>query len=587
MAHGLFGVPLYSKSKGTTHICEGIWDGMALWELLRASKLNAQGSIEVTTSLASSLYAWQNVLAVPGANVFSDKWLPLVDDREVTLLYDNDHPRTIQGRVVDGAGLAGTKRVASLFSKNERRPKSLSYLRWGSDGVDLKRASGFDIRDLLTKEPSLESRISLLKTLLAKITPVPATWFNARARTPELPALACNSWERLVEAWDEAMKFTGGLRTALAVSLASIVSTPATGQQLWIKMIGPPSCGKSVLCEALSANKKYVFAKSTIKGFHSGYRMGRTDEDNSLIPLIKGKTLVTKDGDTLLSSDNLKIILSEARDLFDRNSRSHYRNQMGKDYEGIPVTWILAGTEALRLLDTSELGERFLDVVVIDEMSAELENEIAWYVAKRAQRGMGVVVDGTPESQETPELIRARQLTSGYINYLREHPTSLDQIEFLEERVGYCVSMGQFVSFMRARPSLRQEERAQRELSLRLVEQLVRLAICTARALTKTEVDDDVLGIVKKVGLDTSRGRVLEITKHLYKAGDPGLTLGTLAMLCSQTEDKKRIMLRFLRKIKAVEVIQTKSKTGLSYHTRYRLAQRVRALYHKCVLQGV
>ena len=45
------------------------------------------------------------------------------------------------------------------------------------------------------------------------------------------------------------------------------------------------------MCEALSTNEEFILAKSTIRGFHSGYRLegGGQDEDHSLIALVDGK----------------------------------------------------------------------------------------------------------------------------------------------------------------------------------------------------------------------------------------------------------------------------------------------------------
>src|SRR5690606_35550052 len=141
--------------------------------------------------------------------------------------------------------------------------------------------------------------------------------------------------------------------------------------------------------EAISVNQDYVVAKSTIRGFHSGFKTdGNGEEDNSLIDQIRDKTLVTKDGDTLLQSPNLGQILSEARDLYDSTSRTHYRNKMSRDYAGVRMTWLLCGTSSLREIDQSELGERFLDCVLMDDIDDELEDAILWRVANRVDRNM-------------------------------------------------------------------------------------------------------------------------------------------------------------------------------------------------------
>jgi hypothetical protein len=189
--------------------------------------------------------------------------------------------------------------------------------------------------------------------------------------------------------------------------LASVASTKSIGDQLWIKVIGPPSTAKSSLCEALSINKQYIVPISTIRGFHSGYKSPGSSKDNSLIPLIANKTLVTKDGDTMLQAPNKAQIFSEARDLYDRVSRAHYRTGDQKTYEGIPLTWILCGTNALREIDRSELGARFLDCIIMEpswlltDEGREIEDDILWRAANRAAEHVTIESDGELQSQHS------------------------------------------------------------------------------------------------------------------------------------------------------------------------------------------
>ena len=205
-----------------------------------------------------------------------------------------------------------------------------------------------------TETASLSQRLVALEGILERIVAVPDEWLHGKGKsstsrdeTPEIECLPCDSYKELIDAWQKALHWTAGLDYALSVMLASIMSTKGIGDPLWIKVIGPAACGKSTLCEALSINTEYILAKSTIRGFHSGYSTdGDTKTDHSLIPLVRGKTLVTKDGDTLLQLPNLPQILSEGRDLYDGTSRTHYRNAMGKDYTNVKMTWLLCGTNS-------------------------------------------------------------------------------------------------------------------------------------------------------------------------------------------------------------------------------------------------
>jgi len=383
--------------------------------------------------------------------------------------------------------------------------------------------------------------------LFTRTEPVPDDWKQTTATISDLHSRSCTSWNQLIQAWRKALKWTDGLEHALACMLASVASTNTLGDQLWMKIIGPASCGKSTLCEAMSVNKQYILAKSTIRGFHSGYKTSPdTKEDNSLIPSLMSKTLITKDGDTLLQSPNLGQILSEARDLYDSVSRTHYRNKMSKDYEGIRMTWLLCGTSSLREIDSSELGERFLDCVIMENIDTELEDEILWRVAHKAARHVDLEASGEASTQHSPEMLEAMQLTGGYVAWLREHAASeLPRIDFSDDAKQMCIHIGKFVAYMRARPSKKQAERAERELAARLVSQHIRLAKCMALVLNKPTVDNEVIARVKRVGLDTSRGAVLDTVRRIYDGGNVGLSTNALRLFVDLSDADYRRLLKF------------------------------------------
>ena len=238
------------------------------------------------------------------------------------------------------------------------------------------------------RETSSGTKLERLELLLDRLVEIPEDWVKEEGSNNsggDVQCLDCTSYEDMIDAWGKALKWTDGLDCALSVMLASITSTLSVGDPLWVKIISPPSGGKSVLCEALSVNRYHVIAKSTLRGFHSGFGDGQ--EDHSLISKVNGKTLVMKDGDTLLQSPNLSQILSEGRDLYDGASRTSYRNKASKDYTGLRMTWILCGTSSLRSIDSSELGERFLDCVIMDGIDEELEEEILDRVVTQAMYG--------------------------------------------------------------------------------------------------------------------------------------------------------------------------------------------------------
>lgn len=424
-----------------------------------------------------------------------------------------------------------------------------------------------------------------LEHLFSLIVPVPEDWIDTgSSETDSQPAIECKPCDRysvLSNAWKKALQWTPGLDRALSVMLASIASTKLLGDQLWIKIIGPAACGKSTLCEAVSVNRKHVIAKSTIRGFHSGY--GHESEDHSLVNLLYDKTLVTKDGDTLLQSPNLEQILAEARDLYDSTARTHYRTGRNKDYQGVRMTWLLCGTSSLRQIDHSELGERFLDCVIMDSIDDELEDEILMRVAYRTDRNLSTESNGKLTSQHDPDLVEAMQLTGGYVDWLRDNATDvLSTIETPRQSLYLCTRLAKFVALMRARPSTRQEESAERELGSRLASQLVRLAKCLALVLNHESVDNEVMLRVRQVALDTARGQTLALAAVLYNKGTEGSEAYPLTVHFGLSNEKISSLLRFLQKIGVVErftPLASENKGRLK--NRWRLTPTMRRIYRE------
>ncbi len=596
LGHGIFR-PSGKVVKGSKlRIAEGPWDGMAAWELLRVLKSVdgpfTKGRLVQTGNVAVSLLGDGQVIAVPGCGHFSESWLPLLEGRPVELLYDSDHPKEHppgSGKTFM-PGWDGMRKVCELASRAPKPPTSVSVIHWGDEvhvGYDPNTPSGFDIRDAVKDGDTLPERAALLGPLLARIGPMPQNWVGGRGieakknGSVEIDCIECESWKELTDQWRKPMKWIDGLNKALAVMLASIVSTKAIGSQLWVRILSPASTGKSVLCEALSVNKRYIKAVSTLTGIHSGYRETRdTGEDNSLVAQLYDKTMVVKDADPLLQAENKGKILSDLRDIYDRTSRTHFKNKASKDYTGVNLTIIICGTNSLHALDQSELGERFLTCQIMEKIDEDMEDEILLRVAKRAGRGMSQEANGTIESQNDPEMTLAMQMTGGYVGWLRTNARELlAEVQMSDEQYYMCGRLGKFIAFMRARPSVKQEETTEREFGARLTEQMVRLTQALTVVLNKTIVDDEVMDFVLSVALDSSAGISLRTTRILQETGTLGMSLRAIAMRTGQGDDKCKKFLGFMREIAVIEWYEQKTVNGLGKHIKWRLTARFAKLW--------
>lgn len=415
----------------------------------------------------------------------------------------------------------------------------------------------------------LALRLASLNHLLgALLGPAPQAWQRALAGqqthistlggnepsdSNSVAIRTCESYDELVNAWKKAMKWYDGLDHTLSAMLASSMSTQFVGEQLWFLIEGPPSSGKTSLMEGLATARKWYLSKDTIRGFHSGWK--RDDgKDVSLAQMVNGMTLGTKDGDTLLKAPNLTQILAEARALYDKVSRTNYRNDINREYMGHRMTWHLAGTKAIHEIDDSELGARFLCIVAMGKIDEAFEDTVARMAARQEARNMLMISDGKPESQHPAELANAMALSGGYLDFLRNNALELSKSVRVSDRcLDRCGAFGKFIAFMRARASRKEAVVGiEREFSPRLVKQLTRLMIAEACTLGKCETDDEVMSRVHKVMMDTSQGPTLDLINvlgpHLQ-----GMEVRGLATLMSASDEGLRKQLKFLRKIGVVE----------------------------------
>ena len=186
-------------------------------------------------------------------------------------------------------------------------------------------------------------------------------------------------------------------------------------------------------------------------------------------------------------------------------------------------------------------------------------------------------VNGKASSGYADELSKAMQLTGGYLKYLRTNARELvSQVSFPEEAQNQCELFGLFIAYMRARPSEHTEE-ATREFSPRLIRQMIRLALSMTIVLNKQEVDSHIIERVRKVTMDTARGVSLEVVRLLYESVE-GMETRALSIYTSHPESYLRDMLRFLKRIGVLQLVEMKGgKFGNG--KRWLLTPLIRKLY--------
>lgn len=581
-AHALH-LPVASHDPGRPRVdvFEGPWDGMAMWEV---------ASSDDTT-----------IIAVPGCCVWRDEWSDLCRGKHVTLWYDSDHPipeALKRGQVVR-PGLDGMCRVARRLSGIAA---SVRFVRWGPEGYDAARPSGWDVRDHLVAGDAVGAsgtgRRAALLDLVSRVEDVPASWLsshpsaNGRPYSADVEPELCHDWDMCEAAWQEALEWRQDLGDALAVMLAVAASTNQAGDnQLFLQVIGDPGSAKTRLCKGLLVSRhcKQVIH---LKSFHSGWK-GKDGEDCSFVARINGMCLVTPEADALYNGLNSQQIDSQVRQIFDGETANTYGNSSeDRHYKGLRCPWVQAGTPALMDRDQSRLGDRFVRVR-IGEPPQALKRAIMMRSLRNECQAVQETGNGTEASIIPPKLRRAYALTGGFVDWLRTNvearlaTVAARMSEAADER---CCDLAELVSDMRARPNMdprKTEVHHSKELGSRLAGQFGRLALCLAVVLGRKSVDAEVMRVVRKVALDTAYGHTLNIVQWLCGPNPKmpgrsyqdtgGLMDGALAMWTCMTAERLANYMGFLRKIGIVDLRQSQGNTS------WVLTERVHDLYLRVI----
>ena len=564
-------------------VCEGPWDGMAFWEASRAAP--RAGST--------------NVIAVPGCNVWRDEWTEFCRGKNVTLMYDSDHPKEYTPGHTSRAGYDGMRRVAKRLSG---AAASVRYVSWGPEGFDPAKPSGWDVRDHLGGDAN--GRPAALAELTSRVADAPREWFSATAapsasnHTASTEALPCETWGACEAAWRDAMYWRQDLGDAVAVLLAICASTSQSGNQLFLDLIGSPGSAKTTLCQGLLASSNCIHVENMTK-LMSGWKKPDDDtKDCSFLARANGKTWVTCEFDVLGSSPHYHELMGKIRRIFDGETTATYGND-DKDrvYTALRTPWIRAGTQKMmdRMADydQSQLGDRFQRLIISDPNNTD-RRSIARSALRSERAAVMDRVSGSTSSTVDAKTRLAHALTGGYVDWLRAHAEdALARVDVPEYVEDYCIDLAELSADMRARPSedrRKLETHNTKELPTRLARQNIRLALCLAVVLNKFSVDSEVLRIVRKVALDTAHGHSLNIAQWLCSPNQKavgrthqacgGLGEGALQTWTGLPPERLANYLGFLRKIDVLQLSRP-AQGGNSWL----LTERVRDLYTR-VMRG-
>ena len=350
-------------------------------------------------------------------------------------------------------------------------------------------------------------------------------------------AKSCHSFSELVSVYKENMVITDSFIDCLAICCAVHLAVRLEGDPLWIYLVGPPSSGKSTICDLLSSDEHHTRALSKFTGLVSGSRQGQ-----HLIPLLQNKCVIVKDGTLLLEStpQQLANVYGELRDIFDGSLEARYRNGVSASFSNISFGMIIGITERIYGMNMSALGERFLHC----RLETDRENEIRRNSSAITSLLEGIklnVAEGNDDG-DTRSFPKQRSVTAGFLNHLHSR-LSNEQIvipKYRPEDITLIQALADVVACSRASvPRQRNEDIAytsRPEASTRVAKTLTRLAIGLCYVFGVTSITDTIRCLLRKVALDTSFSKQHDLIKVVALSAN-GLNKASVAVMAELNID--------------------------------------------------
>lgn len=501
--------------------------------------------------------------------------------KAVTILFDSDHPRK-QGIRTFKPGYDGVVRIAGRLSGSA---VSVIWLRWGKDGYDPSKKDGWDIRDALSGAPEKPlpkaGRKSVLLDLLTKIEHVPSEWFspsaphigNGSTRSVSVETKDCSNWEDCESAWKDAMYWRDDMSDTLKTVLAVCASTHQSGNQIFLDVVGSPGVAKTTILRAALTSHHCIHVENVTK-LMSGYKKpGDEKKDCSFLARANNKTWITCEFDTILNSHEYDVLMGKMRRIFDGETSATYGNSdEDRIYASLRTPWIRAGTWRMMDTDQSQLGDRFLRIIINNPPKKD-KYDILMAAGMSERSAMLEQTNGTSTSVVDTKTRRAYALTGGYVNWLRANVNEklpIVEANMTREHMLACARMADLTASLRARPNedkRKKENTDSQELPTRLMKQYVRLAQHLAVALNKDCIDSEVLRATRKVAFDTAHGHTLNIVRWMCSTNPRsqnmdhqstgGISTNTLQLWMNITQERVENYLLFLRKIGVLKYRRT------------------------------
>lgn len=463
--------PQKTSNTSRVWVCEGEWDGMALWECLRGA---------------------ETVYAAPGAMSFPKSGFELCQDKKVWLLYDND-----------AAGTRGMAKVVKLLSGTATQVKCL---RWPSDYPE-----GYDIRDLYFDMGKDQTKMLafLEKHCVGSDEPIKTTVGGVEIESNVAHEYSGEgmSYEQVVKEYQKWLHLPNP--EMLEVMFGSILANRLPGDPLWMFLVAPPGGSKSELLMSLAEFPQvYSITSITPHTLISGANFSRGG-DPSLIPRLHNKVMVVKDFTAILDMNQLARdeILSILRDAYDGEVAKEFGNGIRRRYAS--RFGILAGVTS-KIEKTAQmsaaLGERFLKYRLPILRGGD--------VVMRALQNVAKENTMRSDLREVACAALDRNISEADIPVMDD--AFFRKIQGLAE---WVAKLRGVVEREKYSQMLNIHYKPMAEVGTRLAKQFCRLAIGIAMFKKEKHISNSTYKTVTKTARDTAPDLVEEIVRQIYSQG--------------------------------------------------------------------
>jgi hypothetical protein len=502
-------------------ICEGEWDALALYEILRKVRVK------------------EDVYAVCGAGNFPKGMLDMFKGREVVLCFDHDEPGQ--------RGLTRTWDLLAGIAASRQR------LVWPPE-LELK--DGFDLRDLYhDNDKNAADTYKVLQQMLKTEAPIDSK--TADTTSPEV--------RNAIDPKGKGMKPSTVLREfkkwlviqngeVLDVLFGAIFANRIEeADPFWLFFVAPAGGSKSEYLMTL-AESPLVWLESALTphSLISGMDL-RGGQDPSLVPKIIGKTLVVKDFTTVLQMPQIQRdeVFSILRDAYDGRCGKAFGNGVSRRYEG--HFGIIAGV-------TPEIDSGLYQSTILGERFVKYRIPIRGKLTKNKKACRRVMDNLTSKRVMREELLEISRKVLHRPVTPELYPHISDSIkDRLCDLAHWVSNMRGFVA--RDRYTRTVEAKPTSEVGTRLSGQFGIMAMGIALYQQKQEVDEDVYRLIVKIAKDTAPPIAELMIRQLYvNRYDEA---ATTAEVREWTTMPERTCLYALQDLEMLSVVRYDGRSGL------------------------